>query len=407
MLASQYRPFWICLLLLLGVYLPSSSNGEITQGWTRFALTVICLLLLVLLSSKHGRAKRDLVWIGALILLLLLIFTPFSLLPIPVYGILVLFAIFSLLISIRLENIKSTRLVQRTFLLANVVNILLGFGILLHFPPVRWLIENYYAAGYSELVPAMLDTGKPVLTYATHSLAGLIHYLFFWVNLCAYRETGKRVHLWFAMIYMVFMLSLLSVSGVLFFGAAVFQLALTLSRRKFLVAAASTGLLMLVLLGTVKFLGSQQYFSGGITAAVGDIVSAQGNGFLGRYSLAGSLLPVYDYLTAHPFRPVGLTTDYDMLLLDSGPINYYMRGSILLLALMYAGLFLFLKRNLLDRRNAYFLFAVLLGFELGFSALTSFRAICVLPILIVYLNGLRMTRRKILPPQPVYAANGG
>lgn len=197
------------------MYLPTSSDGEITKGWTQFALIVVCLLFLILLISERGRAKKDLLFIGTFILLLLIIFTPFSLLPIPVYGILASFAVFSLLISVRFENIRATRLVDRTFIFANVVNIFLGCGIIFHFNPVQKLLEKYYSAAYPELVPLMLDLGKPVLTYATHSLAGLVHYLFFWVNLCAYKLTGRKMHLWFSIIYLIFMLSLLSVSGLL------------------------------------------------------------------------------------------------------------------------------------------------------------------------------------------------
>jgi hypothetical protein len=403
MFAARNRPFWVCMLLLLGVYLPTSSGGEITKGWTQFALMVVCLLLSILLVSERGRAKGDLLFIGSFILLLLLVFTPFSLLPIPVYGVLASFAVFSLLISIRFENIRATRLVERTFIFVNIANIFLGCGILFHLHPVQWLIENYYSAAYPELVPMMLDNGKPVLTYATHSLAGLVHYLFFWVNLCAYKQTGRRIHLWFSAVYLIFMLSLLSVSGLVFFGAALAQLMWTFMRGKTLMAALSVSFLTLALFATAKFLGNQGYFSEGIASEARDVVSSEGNGFLGRYSYAGNLLPVLDYLSEHPLRPAGLKTDDDWLLIDSGPIGYYVRGSIVLLVLMYRGFFLFLKRNLLNRRNAYFLFAVVVCFEVGFSALTSFRVVCILPIMIVYLNGLRVAYPKKMPSQQVLA----
>lgn len=390
MFARRDRPFWVCVLLLMGVYLPTSSGGDITKGWTRLALTVVCVVLSILLISERGRAKKDLLLIGISILLLLLFCTLFSILTVPVYGILASFAAFSLLISVRLDNIRATKLVQRTFFVANVANVLLGFGILLHAYPVQFILVNYYSSAYPELVPMMMDLGKPVLTFSTHSLAALVHYLFFWANLCAYKQTGKKTYLWFSIIYTVFMLALLSVSGVFFFCAASVQLVWIFLRQRIIVAVLSVSFLIFMFLGTAAFLASQGYFSEGIAAQVGEILSAQGNGFLGRYSFEGNLLPVLSYLSQHPFRPTGLTTDEDMVLIDSGPIGYYIRGSIVLVVLMYGGLFLFLKRNLQDRRDAYLLFVVILCFEVGFSALTSFRAICILPIIIVYLNGLRV-----------------
>ena len=239
MLLARYRPFWICALLLCGFYLPTSSGGAITKGWTRLALAVVCLILFLLQISDRGKAKGDLRLIGALILLLLLVFTLFSPLPVPVYGIFGAFAIFSLLIGVRLENIRLTRGIKRTFLFVNIINIVLGVGVVLHLGPIQQLSINYYSAHYPDLVPMMLEMGKPVLTCATHSLAGFVHYLFFWINLSIYRETGKKLHLYFCVVYMIFMLALLSVSGVLFFGAALVQLMLTFFRRSILVAAFS------------------------------------------------------------------------------------------------------------------------------------------------------------------------
>lgn len=397
MLTERQRPFWASILLFLGVYLPTSSGGEITKGWTRLALAVVSFLLLALMISRRGTAKKDLLWIGVFIPLLLLLLTPFSLLPDPVYGILAAFATFSLLIGARLDNIRSTRLIERTFLLANVANIILGFGIVFQFDPIQSFLINNYSSAYPELVASMMELGKPVLTYSTHSLAALVHYLFFWVNLCAYKQTGKKTHLYFSLIYAVFLLSMLSVSGVLFFFIALTQLVRTFARGRSFNVVLRTCLLALTLLGATVFLASQGHFADGIATEVRSILLSQGNGFLGRYSSEGQLLPVLDYLSAHPFRPTGLMTSEDMVLIDSGPLDYYIRGSVVLLLLMYGGFFIFLKRNLHDPRKAYFLFGVVLCFETGFSALTSFRFISLLPIMIIYLNALPATKPERVP----------
>ena len=389
MLRMKSRPFWVCILLLVGIYLPTSSRGEISLGWARLELATVCLVLVALLISGRGLAKKDLVATGLLIVLLLIACTPFSLLPITAYGLLGPYAVFALILSTRLENIRGTRLLGRAFLLVSGINIFLGFAILLHFDPVQSFFVDHYSAYYPELVPVMMDAGKPVLTYATHSLAGFLHYLFFWVNLCAYRQTGKKLHLLFAICFLVFLLSLMSVSGMLFFCIAFVQLLWTLLRGKFLLATVSAGFVAIALLAAVLTLRSQGYFSEGLSSAASDIILSQENGFVGRYSSTGSLLSIYDYLTLHPYRPVGLKTDGDLFLADSGPISYYMRGTILLVILMYGGLFLFLRRNLHDRRHAYLLFAMFMCFEVGFSALTSVRALCALPLFVVYLNGIR------------------
>lgn len=405
MLATRNRPFWICTLLLFGSYLPTS-DGEITKGWTRLALFGVCLILFILQMSDHGRAKGDLLSIAFLIVFLPLLFTPFSLLPVPVYGILGAFAIFSLLISVRLENVSLTNSINRTFLLVNIINVLLGAGIVLRLSPVQQFLITYYSAHYPDLVPSMLELGKPVLTYATHSLAGFVLYLFFWVNLRGYQQTRRKLHLFFCIIYMIFMLALLSVSGVLFFCAAFIQLMWLLLRRAVVVAVLSAGLVVLTMFATLRFLGGEGAFSDGFFSGVTDILSAGGSGFLGRYVTEGSLQPAFDYLAVHPFRPVGLKSEDELPLLDSGPLDYYMRGSIVLVVLVYAGFYLFLKRNLHNRKDAYFLFFVTVGFELGFSALTSFRVVCLLPVLIVYLNGVRVPSPQRAAYHRVLAVEG-
>lgn len=374
----------------MGSYIPTSTYGEITKGWTRLALAIVCFIFAILIASRKGRAKGDMLVIAVLIVLLPVLFTPFSILPVPVYGILATFLIFALLISTRFDNLQSSKLVDRTFLFLNWANIFLSVGILFHLVIVQAIFTSMYSSAFPELVPMMMEMGKPVLTYSTHSLAAFVHYLFFWVNFCTYRVTGKPINLFFALMYTVFLFSLLSVSGVFFFCAACAQLAWMFLRGNLFKAVLCCTLIVLVFSGLVGFLASQGYFSAGVTSEFQGIISAQGNGFLGRYSYAGSLLPVLSYLEEHPFRPTGLMSDEDMLLVDSGPLGYYVRGSILLVVLMYSGYFLFLKRNLRDQKQAYFLFAVTICFEVGFSALTSFRAICLFPLIVVYLNGLRL-----------------
>ena len=70
-------------------------------------------------------------------------------------------------------------------------------------------------------------------------------------------------------------------------------------------------------------------------------------------------------------------------------MEYYLRGSIFLVLTVYIGLFAFLRRNLIRRSDAYLLFAVITGFELGFGSLTYIRTLYLLPVFVVYLNDLR------------------
>jgi hypothetical protein len=61
---------------------------------------------------------------------------------------------------------------------------------------------------------------------------------------------------------------------------------------------------------------------------------------------------------------------------------------VLFLLLIYGGLFYFLRRNLILRFHAYFLFAAIVLFELGITTLITLRALFLIPVFSVYLNSL-------------------
>ena len=98
------------------------------------------------------------------------------------------------------------------------------------------------------------------------------------------------------------------------------------------------------------------------------------------------------YLQQHPFSPVGTSFREGLMFGDNGPVEYMLRGSVPFLVLIYGGLFCFLRRNLILRPHAYFLFAVILLFELGITTLITLRALFLIPVFSVYLNSLTASR---------------
>jgi hypothetical protein len=95
-----------------------------------------------------------------------------------------------------------------------------------------------------------------------------------------------------------------------------------------------------------------------------------------------------DYVADHPFSPIGLGLSQQFWYSDSGPVGYLLRGSFPLLVTVYTGMFLFFRKNLRSKRRALFLLVVFSAFEFGYSNLEYPRTQCLLPFLMVYLNGL-------------------
>jgi hypothetical protein len=125
------------------------------------------------------------------------------------------------------------------------------------------------------------------------------------------------------------------------------------------------------------------------TKAASDVLSSPTSGFLGRFSQAGTLYSTVNYLKDSPFSPVGVGYRGDLFFGDCGPIEYYLRGSVFLVVAIYGGLFAFLRRNLLSKGDALFLFVIIVGFEVGLTALPQVRTLYLLPVVIVYLNSVR------------------
>jgi hypothetical protein len=101
-----------------------------------------------------------------------------------------------------------------------------------------------------------------------------------------------------------------------------------------------------------------------------------------------------EYLRNHPFSPVGASFREGFVFGDDGPVEYLLRGSVPFLLLIYGGLFYFLRRNVILRSHAYFLFAAILLFELGITTLTSLRGLYLIPVFSVYLNSLTASQAQ-------------
>ena len=127
---------------------------------------------------------------------------------------------------------------------------------------------------------------------------------------------------------------------------------------------------------------------GDIWEFASEVLAGPGTGFLGRYGSQGNNLNNFAYVSAHPFRPVGLTAAGNLFIGDSGPVEYLIRGSVPFVILMYGGLFLFLQRNVRSKADLATLFVAILAIESGFTSLTYLRMLYLLPFAVIYLNSL-------------------
>jgi hypothetical protein len=375
----------IGLLLVFGLYFPTTASQHLSV-FSVSAYLVCLALLSVLFFRSRGHVSAPACIVLLSITPLLLVFTSTSGLPTLRLGALLGYGVLSVLLTIDLSDILLPEWFGLLWVPANIINIAAGFAIVAGVQQVNDFIISHYSLGYDELLPNMLALHKPVLTFGSHSIAAFFLYLFFWINLQAYKVKRNWWLLAFSVCYLLLIAFLLSVSALAFVAIGTFQLAAHFGsgiRHKLAWVTVS----MCLVLGAAVSWG-RAFNWGSSLEVVEAILQDPGNGLSGRLLPGGTMYYDVEYLREHPFSPVGTSFREGMMFGDCGPIEYVLRGSLPLLFLMYGGLFYFLRRNLLSKFHAVFLFVAIVMFELGITTLISLRALYLLPVFIVYLNNL-------------------
>lgn len=386
---------------LFAFYLPSSVGGVISRPLSVVSIAGTCALLTAMIAAS-GRLPPALNIAASLAVAgLLALFTITS--PFSDYapGVVLLYGAVALLFLVDLRGVRS-RQVGRVFQGITVLSLVLGYALALNVPFADRLMLTWFAAFYPELLSNMVTVfNKPVLTFATHSMAGFMIYLFFYMQLTAWRAQGGLWRLAAAAGYLGLLVLLKSTTGLAFTVVAGLQVAVlveqALPRQRAILFVA----LLLAGYAALTFSGLDIpiLLARAEEAIVGDRV----RGLFSRYAADGLLASNMKYLSDSPLSPIGVGATDTLYLGDSGLVVNILRGSVPLLIAVYGGLWLFLRTNLEDQRAAAWLWICIVLFEIGFTPLQYFRFVAFLPFLVVYLNscGGPVSTRAAAPPGPV------
>jgi hypothetical protein len=375
----------IASLLVIGMFFPTSISGETRQFLIGTAL-VLLLGAVLFLASSHGTRPGAVSHISLPILIVLTGSTLISLTFRFGWGILATYSAIAAVFALNLRKVRGGRILSIVFLATNVLLIACGSAVIIGNDRVSLFLTSWYSQFYPDLVPGMIGLHKPVLTFGTHSLAGFFTYLFFWLNWENYKSRRGTVSLVFAISELVLLIALTSFTSFAFALVAILQITFWMWKRKRRVLLISSACIVLALGLTGRLLAEQINALWENPQFALAALNSDGSGLLARYGPGGTLRGTMDFIWAHPFAPIGFTYPSFLLLGDSGPVQYFLRGSILLLLLIYVGLYQFLRYNSPSRKYAVTLFFIFLAFEVGFDALPYFRTAFLLPFLMVYLK---------------------
>ena len=386
------------LLLVVGLYLPTSADGEhsVTAIGVAFA---ILIGLLVYLAWRFGIRCEIAAFISLPIMMLPVSWTLWGLARGPVdvdLGLFLKFSALALILALDLQAFRPGGLLSSAFVLVNIINIAWGAVILIGSEWMTDFLPKYYWTAYTELVPLMVGLHNPVLTFGTHSLAGFFIYLFFWLNWEDFRHRGSKLALFFALSYFVLLLGLTSFTSFGFAALALAQMGMWSWKSKpRLVVVVGLCIFAIITMGIGAFPEQADNLKELPQLAGTSFLNTDLSGPLSRYGPEGSLRVAMTHLHDHPFLPIGFarsTSGFDVespshfFIGDSGTLEYLLRGSVPLLVLTYFGLYRFLRHNLSLRSYALLLFLVFIFFETAFELLTYFRTLYLLPFVVIHLN---------------------
>lgn len=376
------------LFILTSLFFPTSWQEQI-RGELIVAGFGVQIALLCVIALRRGVDIRSLVLLAAA-LGLLFAFTLLSRREEYALGAALQYGTPLLLFAVRIpEDLaigRSGRRFIAFFGAMNVVLLLYGFGIAANVQGAKWLTHSIYSAFFDELYEQMVEWfNKPVTVFATHSIAAFAAFVLFLANLFLYRARRSTVFLLFALLHLVILVLLKSVSAIGFLGLSLVIL-----------AVLQQGLLKAFGVALLVCLGAAAWWNSSFLIDAWAILTSTGGGFLGRYAEGAPLERTIHFILQHPFAPIGLEFNRDVFYGDSGIVEYLVRGSVPLLLIMYAALWLFLRRSIDSFRVRLGVFSMILLFETGYTILTYYRTTGLLVLLcLTYVASREHTSRSI------------
>lgn len=370
---------------LFAFYLPSSTGGTISYWLSVVSIVGTCGSLAAMLALSGTTAPLLNILLALLIPGLLLGFTVTA--PFRDYspGVLLLYFAQSLLFMLDLRAAASRRS-EYVFQAVIGISLVFGYALALNVQSADRVVLGYYNAFYQDLGRYMVvDFDKPVLTFATHSMAGFMIYLLFVMELRTWQAVGRIWRLLAALGLLGLLWQLQSTTSMAFLTFGALELA-WIAYQTYLPKRARRAVAAAVLLAGALILGRRAERL--VEEARGAVVGDRVRGYAARYADGGLLTSNFEYLARSPFSPIGASATSTLYLGDSGIVVNFLRGSVPMVLFVYGALWLFFVTNVSNVRDATQLWLATLVFETGFTPLMYFRFLGFAPFMVVYLHSL-------------------
>jgi hypothetical protein len=259
-----------------------------------------------------------------------------------------------------------------------------AIGVMAGVPAVDRLLVDSFSKYYERLVPIMVGLHRPVGPFATHSVAAFAYYLLLFLHLRSYERRESLVDLSWASFWLIVIGALSSGTAAAMLVLGALDLVWTVIRSHRASIRRIGTVVAVACVSVLLYYAWLQRMP--LIDLVSSLIGNQNSGLLSRYNTdTGVVGGAIAYLCLHPLAPIGLANVAGssgplagQILGDSGPVNYLLRGGLVLLGAMYGGLWMFLRGTVRNKRVAIWLWGVTLAFELGFSSLLETRVVALI-----------------------------
>lgn len=326
-------------LAAIGVIFPTSINGDFSANIPFiFGAFNVCLAVLYIFTC----GVLSLIRFSAVFLLICtyLIFTLVSIYSKIAWGQLIVLTPLLLVLSFEYKKITNTKAVYSAFILSSIYIVVVGLGSL-YFDFLKNYSDYYYSASYIGLVQRMLEIGKPVSIFASHSLAAFYYFLYLLVFVQMVRRgVGNPVLCWVMIAFLMLSLSMLrSASSAFFLISSILLIAFNLYKNYSWVARIYFLILLTLLLFLVIYFEDSFVYS-----SVIKIMGDDKNGLASRY-YGGVLSTGIEYIANNPFIGIGLSYSEKFYYTDSDVILTLLKVGMLGTVIYYYLCLSYLKKS--------------------------------------------------------------
>ena len=385
---SEFSGWFIIIPLLIALFFPTSINGVINPHLSLIGNLIALMVFFAGIMIGSLRLSLTLFSISLAFMLLLAVMTilsPFSQITL---GAVVPYVTFLLVCSINIKSVVFTKAQRRVVIFLIVLLLISCFLVVFDFKPFIAFQESYYQM-FPDLFDFMMNWAKkPVLMFATHSVAGFAYFLIALILFIFARiadSKAVRYSLFIASLsFSVFLVLLLSNTGfILFFVMLLiylFSMFKTFGVWGWLISLIALVALVSINIDVITTVLSFAWDSF-ITVA-----SRKDNGLLSRFTLDSRLAGSYEYVFNSPFVGVGFTDHPSLAFGDNLLSEYVLRAGFLGYLLVLILVFGFFYSNLKLKTVAVLLFIFVILSDLGYPLFVALRFVFIFPLLIILSN---------------------